>query len=394
MKHVSIQRCTPNSTDMNRGGAQPINDNTAIFPPRKISRRFNLPRGRNSGSYSGSVFPNGEFTIGYVGFKKRGIEESRYDRGEVAGFRGVSPEPDSVEVDGCSIPIPQDERTFSTPILVNPSELSQPKRSYGKNGITAHGRRMVRNAADRIQSVYSRKRTGFFTLTLPDFPDVIRKAIAENWGTVLKKYFQELFREHDRHKKEFSYVAVTEIQARRWEKTGNPGFHIHYCTPIYRLSGKRGDYFITADWVRATWRRILQNFVDTIPLDGVCFEVPQPRVDCQRVRESAGAYLSKYMSKGGELIEEVIREDGEQCIPRQWWSVSSSLRKWVIAHIQNLAYDVIESVFHLLRSPDNPFILYSSQILINHPARGEIVVAVSGRISAIGMSALGLSTQI
>jgi hypothetical protein len=49
-------------------------------------------------------------------------------------------------------------------------------------------------------------------------------------------------------------------------------------------------------------------------------------VDTQRVEVSAAAYLSKYMSKGGELLEEFVAENGWSAVPGQWWNCTKPMR--------------------------------------------------------------------
>jgi hypothetical protein len=49
-------------------------------------------------------------------------------------------------------------------------------------------------------------------------------------------------------------------------------------------------------------------------------------VDTQAVEVSAAAYLSKYMSKGGECLGEFADENGWDCVPGQWWNVTKAMR--------------------------------------------------------------------
>lgn len=396
MEHFSIQptsslRRTPPDARVNRDGSQASNLEETVYGRRKRSGTLKLPAGINRGAYTGSIFPNGEFTVGYVGFARIRVDEKRYERGIVGDVQGVSPSPDCVDVSECSISVPHSERTFSELALSVAQNHHKVVKPYGRNGITPFGKRMVRNGAERIQSVNTLARTGFFTLTLPEYPDVIRAGIARNWGYLTRTFFQELTREHKRHNRPFSYVAVTEIQTRRWLESGNPGWHIHYVCPIYRLSPKRGDYFITADWIRNTWQRLLQNVIDSIPLDGVEFRTPLPRIDTQRVHSSASAYLAKYMSKGSDLANDIAEQEGEDYIPRQWWSMSTNLRAWVKSNTHRLSEDAITAIFQTYKNPENTFILYANPIMIMHPCRGEIMVAISGRIDKEFLSSV---TQI
>ena len=294
--------------------------------------------------------------------------------------KGVSPENDFVELTEGDLLIPHSERTFSSLALSTPQNHHTAKKLYGRNGITPFAKRVVRNAADFIQNKFGRKNVGFFTLTLPDYPVCVRRVLAAKWADIQRQYFQALKRFHDKCKYPYLYVAVTEIQSKRWKETGNPGLHIHYCTPVFKLSRKPGDYFVTADWMRATWHRILQNHINAIPLDGVELQSPVPRVDCQRVKSSASSYLSKYMSKGGDLIAEVVEDEGEECIPHQWWSASLCLRRWIYANVSPLTQKQIEWLMQVCENVEVEGLLYSSQIYKFLPTRGETCIAIAGRV--------------
>ena len=365
----------------NRRRSQPADPEQAGYGRRRRSRRFTPPRGISRGAYSGKLFPNGEFTIGYVGFARKRVNEARYDRGEVYGYVGVSPSPDSCEINGKIFDIPHEERTFQKLALSSAQNCHKVKKRYGKNGITPFGRRRVRNGAERIQEVFSRHRTAFVTLTVPDYPPPIRKVVYARWGQLTRKYFQELKRLHEKSSHPFCYVSVTEVQSHRWKDSGNPGLHIHYCCPIYKLSSKRGDYLVTPDWIREVWGRLLQNLIDTIPLDGVEFRTPTPRVDIQRVKYSASAYLSKYMSKGSELVKEVIEYEGEDCVPGQWWSMSANLKEWISANTSQISAEAMDCLLSLYRHGQEDCFIYASQVCIECPIRGELTVSLSGKLS-------------
>jgi hypothetical protein len=49
-------------------------------------------------------------------------------------------------------------------------------------------------------------------------------------------------------------------------------------------------------------------------------------VDTQAVEKSAAAYLSKYMSKGGEVLEQFVAENGWSACPGQWWNLTKGMR--------------------------------------------------------------------
>ena len=58
----------------------------------------------------------------------------------------------------------------------------------------------------------------------------------------------------------------------------------------------------------------------------------------QQVKKSVRAYLSKYMTKGGNDTAPFLGGEWEGLLPRQWWFWSRPLRDWVLQHILPLAF--------------------------------------------------------
>jgi hypothetical protein len=66
---------------------------------------------------------------------------------------------------------------------------------------------------------------------------------------------------------------------------------------------------------------------------GLWVEGAWVNVDTQPVKVSAAAYLSKYMSKGGECLEQFVEENGWDACPGQWWNLTKRLRDAVKAEV-------------------------------------------------------------
>jgi hypothetical protein len=49
----------------------------------------------------------------------------------------------------------------------------------------------------------------------------------------------------------------------------------------------------------------------------------------QRVERSAAGYLSKYISKGSDDLQEYVEEYGPEYLPSSWWGCSLSLKRKV-----------------------------------------------------------------
>jgi hypothetical protein len=68
----------------------------------------------------------------------------------------------------------------------------------------------------------------------------------------------------------------------------------------------------------------------------------------QQVRKSVRAYLSKYMTKGGNDTAPHLGGQWEPLLPRQWWFWSRPLRDWVLKHVFPIAFPLVAWV-HLYR---------------------------------------------
>lgn len=200
----------------------------------------------------------------------------------------------------------------------------KPKASvrYGLKGITSKGKRIVRNACYLLEKETDRRFLTFATVTLPELPYEQMLAIHMQWHKVVEAYRREIRRELVKKGLPAEIIGVTEIQPKRWEKTGLPVLHCHFVW----LGRKRGD-----DWAVSTarhdeiWRAAVMSVVPSVIADF------SASANMQAVKKSAENYLSKYMSKGAADIAVVIKAGLKDLLPKQWWSCSRSLSQR-IAH--------------------------------------------------------------
>jgi hypothetical protein len=53
-------------------------------------------------------------------------------------------------------------------------------------------------------------------------------------------------------------------------------------------------------------------------------------VDTQQVKKTAAGYLSKYMSKGSDVLEAFAEDCGWDAVPGQWWNLTKPARDLVV----------------------------------------------------------------
>ena len=190
---------------------------------------------------------------------------------------------------------------------------------------------MVRNGAFLLHKEAKTaigKSLQFSTLTIPPLPPEQEKCICDNWGELVRRFFEECSRQYKRYGKQFKYVCATEIQPKRWAERGEVGLHLHY---IYNAEfvKREGTYCINDNFVRQLWRRLLINLLHkhAYTPGGGDSPFPTPMYRREKVQKSAESYIGKYMSKGGKIVDEVRETKGQKYIPKQWWSMDTHTRK-------------------------------------------------------------------
>lgn len=211
----------------------------------------------------------------------------------------------------------------SFPLEVSGLEGSTPKRRArrGRHGITSYGKRMVRSGTYLLEKRSQEKTMAFLTTTLPVlFPDEYL-LVLEKWSVIQNRFMKEICRELRRNGLSEDWVAVTEIQEKRYREYGNICPHLHIV-----FQGKKSRYCkqwaISKEWLNATWERVLSNILSR--------EIEAPmstRVEC--VRKSAVGYLGKYMSKGDCFLLEIIEENPDLPLPTAWYGCSDELKERV-----------------------------------------------------------------
>lgn len=191
------------------------------------------------------------------------------------------------------------------------------KTSYGLNGISQNGRANIREGSYILEHHYKNSGLMFATLTLPHRGDELVD-ICFHWSKIVHRYFEEMQRIYERRGCIFEYVCVVEIQEKRWRKHGEVAPHLHY---VANCRHKNGSYIVSPLEVRECFQRVCARFVESDADFSACENI-------QKVRKSAGRYLSKYFSKGGKILADINRTL-PGILPKHWWKISPSVRKSV-----------------------------------------------------------------
>jgi hypothetical protein len=198
-----------------------------------------------------------------------------------------------------------------------PNTSTVEPRRHGLKGLTSPGARKVRNACFLIERDAPRKSVTFATVTLPDsLSDEQLKRAHVGWGTIVEHYTRELRRVLVACGLSGKVVGVSEVQPKRYESTGIPFLHAHF---VFQGRARGKSWQLTPSKHDEIWERALKNVVGDFA-GGVA-----SACQLEVVRKSASQYLSKYMSKGGEMIDEIASGYFADWLPKRWYHLSRKL---------------------------------------------------------------------
>ena len=330
---------------------------------------------------SGKIYPDSSFTIGVAPKPNKRAEDKEYDRLREAQYdsfyetvstyrgretvetrfiskpyeknRSASSCPYQsgaikVEVlDGCTpVLVPLKDVSVScldaiierSPLFINGSQSSRKSTlSYGKNGITNYGRRVLENTALLLQRKYGKECLGFGTTTLPGMSVRTLKYLLANWGEVVRRFFQKLTRIAARVNCPFIYVGCTEIQPKRFGRTRLPVPHLHF---VYVSKFHLSDgYLIHADEDYTAWNEAVNEVLGKggfLPLMGEYGHVGSLHI--KAVKKNAASYIGKYISKGAKEVK-AMQDEGYTDFPRQWWFACMQCKDMFKASITYISGD-------------------------------------------------------
>ena len=290
------------------------------------------------------VYPDLFFSVGAVPKKKKTTYDKNYDRDYCEQFNSC------VKVDKKYGRTQYDEISWLEGQIephnrfISSLKLSQKNIRHGTNGITSYGKRTVKGAAALLEKKYGKSRLGFGTLTIPGYSANQIKILTSNWSNVVRVFFQKLKREIEKVSGIYRVIAVTEIQPDRFYEKKIVAPHIHFVY-VCRETIKKG-FYVSSDSFRYLWKGTLRNIVGRFNNETGREVTFGASVDTQIVKKSAAAYLGKYMTKGGKVIEDIWEEGMQDELPHSWWSIDDSLRKIYKNSIKKIHPEALELLFY------------------------------------------------
>lgn len=197
--------------------------------------------------------------------------------------------------------------------------------------MTSHMGRNIRNAAYILERDYGKDCLSFLTLTLPDLTPQDMASCVANWDRLIHRFLKWLRTKVNKHFMELKYVYCTEIQTKRLEQKHEYAPHLHL---LFRgRYGKKSAWAITPRMARQEWVRCLKS-VCSGSFNQSALE------NLQRIKRSAGGYLSKYMSKTANCLPS---GDGQSpvvaTLHTHWGGMSRNLARAIRGETYTLRQD-------------------------------------------------------
>lgn len=196
------------------------------------------------------------------------------------------------------------------------------RKRNGQDGISGRGKRMVKSACTILEKKYGKDTLTFGTATLPSLTPEECQLVTIVWAELTRQFQQEVKRLLIRRGLSAQFVYVVEIQEKRWYGRGELAPHLHWV--CQGRCDRKDNWRIRPIEIREIWQRLVSSIALGRSVD--CSAATR----IERVKKSAARYLSKYMSKGGKVLES-IKEAGLGCIlPTSWWGMTQELRREVL----------------------------------------------------------------
>ena len=294
--------------------------------------------------FSGKIYPDKTFAVGVVPPKKKSLDDSLYDKDIEETYDSYTEYYNKYgrtkkrEVMFIAKDVGYDR-------FIKGSQSSRKLRRYGSKGITRFGKKNISCFGAILSRKYRNEHLGFGTATIPRFSDCILRAIGQQWGEIVRRFFQKLRRSCKKKGREFIYYGVTEIQEKRYKSYGIPVPHLHW--GYVCRDNKRSEFYFTPDDARRFWQQSVTESLSRVGVTPIGKHVNwRASIDTQVVKKSIGAYMSKYLSKGARCVQKMIDEGFESMLPKQWWFACMQMKKAVKKSTVRMTQDECASYFH------------------------------------------------
>ena len=273
---------------------------------------------------------------------------------------------------------------LSMPVKSHKPPQSSSERERSGKPQTTYSKRMVRNCIAKLEREHGKHNLAFATYTLPDLPVDHLENLSARSGVIANRLTQEIKRNQERAGIKSEIVWIVEIQSQRLATTGVCAIHFHVV--FQSRKSRYHDYAISKELNTKIWNRIISNALG--------YEIEMPSAaNIQQIKKSAENYMSKYMSKGSKVAQELVDKKQIGQLPKNWWGATLSLRKWVKERTKLLSdssKEFIKSHYKEFAAnlKDSPFTwlhAHTIKLVEPHGEEVEFPVAIVGKVKRSSM---------
>lgn len=249
----------------------------------------------------------------------------------------------------------------------------------GQRGMGRRSRHTARASIIGLDSLVPEGCMSFFTATCPEIDWQTDRSVCASWAKVVDNFVKRLRRLLEKAGVPQNYVHVTEIQPKRWQKTGRPYLHLHLVFQGKRH--KRDRWACSYAQLREAWIGALNSVVDDDPYYmAVC--------DVRPCDGSIARYLSKYLSKGSDIAHEVIQQGLNDWFPRQWWGCA----RGVVAERELLTYygraEQAAALFHHMQAGGNGMVEWLHPVVMEDSQGREYTIGYCFALTEVAYTGL------
>lgn len=231
---------------------------------------------------------------------------------------------------------------LSTPVKSHTVAPKPPEQRERKgSGMTAYARRMVRNGAWELQRMFSKFSLSFLTCTIPSEVLKVMEASGESsemYSEMVRQYKQWLERRLRKANLCHFVVGVNEIQDKRYKKYGEVAPHLHWT--FQGRKSKKAFWVIRPDEFSKHWLKVIFN------VTGVEVQT-KSATRVEQIKYSIENYLSKYMTKGGEVVEQIIKDGKRDLLPTSWWTMTDELRNLIKSKFIKPCQEAVDTLYRM-----------------------------------------------
>lgn len=203
---------------------------------------------------------------------------------------------------------------LSHALISEKSSPAVPRARRGTKGITSHGRNLIRAGCYWLEERFGKNNLTFLTATLPD--EALRHCTPETWAIVVNRFLKAIRYHLERVGMCSQVVGCIEIQGSRLKDSdGIPPLHLHL---LFQGRVPFGHWALDKTFLSHLWEQVCQTVWQ---IEGGFEQACRS----ESIRKSGVAYMSKYLSKGGE----VLNESDPNLLPSAWYTISTELKEIV-----------------------------------------------------------------